>query len=1290
VKVEQRSISDILASSPTIRQGFVQGQQQFTQMGQQFLGGPSPNTEPTYSPPTPQGGGTLMGQMTLPQAAYIPPPPPRLIIPPAPPVLPTLDRSRLQPMQQPPYYQQQMPNMMGPMGPMGAAAPLPPPFPMGSGMAAPGILPVSMIGSPTMKTPYASAYESNLIYGNQMAQLGMMDRRAALAAGGSLFSGIASTALGTMIGGFAGAGIGFGVTGGSAAGALTGADIGASLGGAVLSPLIARSQTMQQVMSTALRPAIEGMIDTSQMRMGSRSYLTGGPDVGLAGRGLSHGASAALVRDLGSLAQASHGEFTRRDMMDITSAAGDTGLLEMAQNREQITSTVKKVANLLGTMAQITGDPDFRKNIQLIAALKSGGVELEHMNRVVHNLGNSARGAGTTVERVLQEGGAFGQRAYQGAGMTASSGIVAGAESQAMARQAVSSGAFTEHQLALMGGEEGLRDKLSSITASALAKSEVFLPALLTKGEDGKWHIDKEKAERLKSGGDPMLKALREGAGKLTVKQIQDINAHKGEYLTELSETLGSQGVLQMSMEHMDQLKAMNPGTITDEGAAAAAFGNAPNAAVVMSGLKNSQGFWKNMAAAHAKSAEIDRFEAAQKIAERRERANPGLLTRGVNWAKNNRASGVALPGIGLALTGARYAYGAVEDTYDRFQLDAQEYATNKMAEQEAAAVGRSFYTQNRGIQSVLSAPSDEEQKKRWMAQVVDQSRDASYGSPDWNVSGVNRSIMADMGLGGMGYGNVDQGVNTTWSLMHGPVLAAKASYGAFKNRGRISENYGRWRHGVGSKELEASRDFARLSDGRFRGAVDAVTFDAFDGRDYKELRQQANETVSATATVARGDFKAMATDAQVLRQTLMEANLTPEQVDRILEDVGSGVAGAVTKDALGFGDAQGMNTSKVLGGIRSTIGGYGVDTPEFLHYLTPEQQKRVQGVLASPEGQRGSLALGVRQSADVKVAIDKGRTSAQTVGSARDMDIATASGESQAVGDLNALLSGMGLAKTDDMNTAEMRAITYIQGADPLVVEAMALEAARRDSSISTNVEAAIDKWMKMAPQGDFSRAKAMQEARDNIGALSENPKELAVYTKLLFKHKTNLGSVDLEGLRSGVRQLKGATGGVVVAQVNSSISLLSSGVSDFEGAKSIGALAAKWKMASPEGRSKLLARARGMGFDSSMIETAVGQINSGDPEKDAKGREALIEGLRSGTVTSEVAPMLEAEGSEVVRDDRKREAAANIMAAKAVGTSAEKLSSVADRLDGALDRFEKLRVTPGQVAGNDVKPAG
>ena len=219
-----------------------------------------------------------MGQMTLPQAAYIPPPPPRLIIPPAPPVLPTLDRSRLQPMQQPPYYQQQMPNMMGPMGPMGAAAPLPPPFPMGSGMAAPGILPVSMIGSPTMKTPYASAYESNLIYGNQMAQLGMMDRRAALAAGGSLFSGIASTALGTMIGGYAGAGIGFGVTGGSAAGALTGADIGASLGGAVLA-----HQAMDEDSAVTLAPVVALRLGPSQpwSRLGRRMFVMAEPKLRL-------------------------------------------------------------------------------------------------------------------------------------------------------------------------------------------------------------------------------------------------------------------------------------------------------------------------------------------------------------------------------------------------------------------------------------------------------------------------------------------------------------------------------------------------------------------------------------------------------------------------------------------------------------------------------------------------------------------------------------------------------------------------------------------------------------------------------------------------------------------------------------------------------------------------------------------------------------------------------------------------------------------------------------------------
>jgi len=153
------------------------------------------------------------------------------------------------------------------------------------------------------------------------------------------------------------------------------------------------------------------MMANIQHRTFGNLQLTGG-DVGLGGAGMSMPAAMQLGQQFTAKAE-SWGRVRgakdedvqkyKQDLVRMTEMAGQTGLLDASTNIDQISDTVMKLMKVMGRMAKLTGDPDFRNNLQQIGQLRTMGLSIDQAVETTRNLAFYARGAGVSQQQLLQQ-----------------------------------------------------------------------------------------------------------------------------------------------------------------------------------------------------------------------------------------------------------------------------------------------------------------------------------------------------------------------------------------------------------------------------------------------------------------------------------------------------------------------------------------------------------------------------------------------------------------------------------------------------------------------------------------------------------------------------------------------------------------------------------------------------------------------------------------------------------------------------------------------------------------------
>lgn len=436
---------------------------------------------------------------------------------------------------------------------------------------------------------------------------------------------------GSAVGGVVGAGAGAFV--GGPKGAVAGAEIG-SLVGAFAGYI----PGVDKAASSMFRPAIERRADAIQTQFGSRQFLTGGQDLDMTGAGLSTDASQGLMEDFDEIAS-SQG-LTRADVTQLMQMSGEQGLLDMASNADQIADTMKNMTSLLGTMAEITGDPDFMNNIQKIARLRRLGFDPKNASQSLKNMDSYARMAGMDMDQVMEREGMQGSATYNAAGLLAAQGMEAGFMGTGQSHMLTQSGALSEQELALYGGQSGVGQHIMEANAAFMSgpMSESLMPFFLQKGEDG-LQVDSSSIDRVISGDADVRDIMREGSSKFhnDLDSVAEMQDNRQRLMMDIGEETGQEGMQAMMLMMAKDLADQTPGMSLR--GSLQTMGLSEEQSSVLHEMANSPEYWNNLE--QQQDQEIQRLQHEEQ--QRMENYEPHDTSR---WGRFKR--GVGNAGFGI------------------------------------------------------------------------------------------------------------------------------------------------------------------------------------------------------------------------------------------------------------------------------------------------------------------------------------------------------------------------------------------------------------------------------------------------------------------------------------------------------------------------------------------------------------------------------------------------------------------------------------------------------------------
>jgi hypothetical protein len=352
-------------------------------------------------------------------------------------------------------------------------------------------------------------------------------------------------ALATGAGAYVGAGIGgaLGMLGG-VKGAWMGAQVGGLAGGALGSSIPGLTSAVGWLNEPGLRQQAEAM----RLQRFSRNFVGGGAGVdAVTGRGLSPIAATQLTQQLGGMSTDS---MNSTDIMNLTQMSSESGLLNMAQDPERILKSMKDVIKVVGSIAKMTGDPDFRTAITHIAEMRNLGLTVPEVGKMLSGAGGMARIAGTNVMGLAGQGGMSGALTFQGAGMTGGTGMQAGMWAQGAMRSLVGGGGLTARELNLVGGESGGAQRLNQAMAGAMAGSAgtLALASMMKMGPGGQLVFDKNMAAQVMGGGEININELaRRASSNLNDRNaIEQFTMNKDVNRDIMARELGPMGMMRM------------------------------------------------------------------------------------------------------------------------------------------------------------------------------------------------------------------------------------------------------------------------------------------------------------------------------------------------------------------------------------------------------------------------------------------------------------------------------------------------------------------------------------------------------------------------------------------------------------------------------------------------------------------------------------------------------------------------------------------------------------------------
>ncbi len=496
--------------------------------------------------------------------------------------------------------------------------------------------------------------------------------------------------LGAAAGGLIGAK--FGGAGGMAKGAVTGQFFGGLAGGA-LNEIPGIGHAMRGYQGMRWGGAMEQMAGANQLRTGTFGKLSmEGGQMGQGGHGMSATAAHGLVQKLGT---GKTGGFNKQDLTSLAGAAAETGFLDQAGNIEQIGKTVKSLAGIMGEMAKLTGDPDFRNNLRELARMRNMGLGSGQAMTVLREQRMYARMAGGMAP--VQQGGQIGAAMFQQAGLTPGLGKQLGQGAAGIAN--LSMGGMSDIQRGLFGGTTGVTQTMAATQAQFMGEtSKMILPYVVEKGTNGKLQINQERLEDVRSGRVGMQTVAARGQANMSgmgFSSMQDLLMEAPELQTQMGQQLGEIGTFTMIANQVREMQQSNP-SLTLDASAAMVTGSRERGRVLANQMRNPKMLRKMQ-------AQLDEQIRREKFTGRQQRLNqlgqtPGVLGR---MAEDTIAE---LEAAGMA-----------DDPWDF--TGSQRKAEQRMEAYKEAAAQQSAEDSAAGIQRVMFGPGMEfSEKERRLA----------------------------------------------------------------------------------------------------------------------------------------------------------------------------------------------------------------------------------------------------------------------------------------------------------------------------------------------------------------------------------------------------------------------------------------------------------------------------------------------------------------------------------------------------------------------------------------------
>ena len=325
--------------------------------------------------------------------------------------------------------------------------------------------PMPLIPTPFTPTLPHPSFSTPMDFGYDQARYrGMQQTGAFVAAPGVAMRGLTDVGM-SFVGG------GIGALAGARIGGVRGAAIGSTVGSlaGLLGGEAGFGQAAERI-ADRFNPFRTIYNQAQQLQTSSQSYVVGGADLEVNGRGLNGNASRHLATQLRAFSRSmpsSGDSFTNTDMIKMTHLAGENGMLNMSQNTDQIVSQMKTVAKSMKIFMQLAGEPDMRAAMKSMGQMRSMGLSIPETIDTASQARMYARMAGTSFKGIMQSGLA-GAEIFQQHGLTAGLGLNVGMGAMGIAQQAVAGGAYSPQLLALQGGVQGIAQREMMSQAATL------------------------------------------------------------------------------------------------------------------------------------------------------------------------------------------------------------------------------------------------------------------------------------------------------------------------------------------------------------------------------------------------------------------------------------------------------------------------------------------------------------------------------------------------------------------------------------------------------------------------------------------------------------------------------------------------------------------------------------------------------------------------------------------------------------------------------------------------------